>query len=172
MSGVAIYMEGGGDGHGTKAALRQGMDVFLGELKDAVRAKSWRWKLVPCGGRQAAFEAFVRARSTGEMTVVALLVDAEGPVTTAPRVHLEGREGWHLGDVSDEVVHLMIQSMEAWIVADRDALGAYYGQGFQANQLPGGTKAGEGSKGQDRRQPRGGYPSYAERRLPQNPPRQ
>ena len=34
------------------------------------------------------------------------------------------------------MVHLMVQMMETWIVADPDALKAYYGQGFRANTLP------------------------------------
>ena len=45
MSGFAIYMEGGGDGKGTKAALRQGMDALLQPLKEAARAKTLHWKL-------------------------------------------------------------------------------------------------------------------------------
>ena len=55
MSGVAIYMEGGGDGKGAKAALRQGMDTLLHPLKAAVRTKDLHWKLVPCGGRNEVF---------------------------------------------------------------------------------------------------------------------
>ena len=30
----------------------------------------------------------------------------------------------------------MVQTMEAWIVADREALARYYGQGFRGNSLP------------------------------------
>ena len=136
MSGVAIYMEGGGDGRDTKAALRQGMDVFLTPLKDAVRAKSWRWKLVCCGGRNAAFDGFRNAVLMGDDAIVALLVDAEAPVNGPARAHLRSRDGWDLAFTSDDVVHLMVQTMETWIVADRDALAQYYGQHFRANALP------------------------------------
>ena len=129
-------MEGGGNGPDTKAALRQGMTAFLAPLKDAARARSWRWDLVCCGGRQEAYGAFVHALRVGKSTVVALLVDAEGPVVEPPRAHLHARDGWDLGNVSDEVVHLMVQTMEAWIVADREALATYYGQRFNANPLP------------------------------------
>ena len=52
MSGVAIYMEGGGDGRDAKAAIRQGMDRLLQPLKDATRAKALHWKLVLCGPRR------------------------------------------------------------------------------------------------------------------------
>jgi Domain of unknown function (DUF4276) len=136
VRGVAIYMEGGGDGANTKAALRQGMDVFLRQLKDAVRARSWHSRLVCCGGRNQAYEAFTNARASGEMSVVVLLVDAEGPVNGSSRAHLTARDRWDLQEIGDEVVHLMIQTMEAWIVADREALAGYYGQHFRKNALP------------------------------------
>ena len=32
--------------------------------------------------------------------------------------------------------HLMVQVMEAWLVADLDVLQDYYGQGFRANHIP------------------------------------
>lgn len=34
------------------------------------------------------------------------------------------------------MVHLMVQTMETWIVADADALAGYYGQGFRRAVLP------------------------------------
>jgi len=136
VSGVAIYLEGGGEGSASKAALRQGMDTFLGSLKDAVRAKSLRWKLVCCGGRDEAFDAFLQARRDAEIAVVILLVDAEGPVTTTPSAHLMAQDEWNVARVGDNVLHLMVQTMEAWIVADSDALTAYYGQYFHVSALP------------------------------------
>jgi hypothetical protein len=77
LSGLAIYMEGGGDGKDSKAALRQGMDAFLSTLKDAARAKSWRWKLVCCGPRNAAYDGFRNAVRNNDDTIIVLLVDAE-----------------------------------------------------------------------------------------------
>ena len=136
MTGVTIYMEGGGDKGGTRAALRRGMDGFLGKLKEAARAKRWRWRLVCCGGRDEAFRAFANARSSGGDAFVALLVDSEGPVNAPPRAHLAARDGWSLNGVDEDRVHLMVQTMETWIVADPDALAAYYGQDFRANALP------------------------------------
>lgn len=136
MNGVAIYMEGGGDSRDSKAAIRQGMDVFLTPLKDAARARSWRWKPVCCGSRQNAFGAFAHALRSSGSDIVALLVDAEGPVAAPPCAYLRARDGWDLSNVSNDVVHLMVQPMEAWIAADIVALGAYYGQRFNANPLP------------------------------------
>ena len=128
---VAIYMEGGGDGGSTKAALRQGMDAMLKQLKQAAREKAMRWQLVCCGPRQEAFLRFRDAVRNGNDTVVVLLVDAEGPVEQEPRGHLLSRDGWNLNFLNDDAVHLMVQTMETWIVADPEALGEYYGQNFQ-----------------------------------------
>ena len=136
MSAVEIYMEGGGKGAGTKAALRQGMDAFLRELKDGVRAKSWRWKLVCCGSRNEAFRAFENSHRGRDDAIVVLLVDAESPVNDSPSTHLTARDGWDLTGMNDNFVHLMVQTMETWIVADPQTLADYYGQGFQANVLP------------------------------------
>ena len=136
MSGLAIYMEGGGTGRDTKDALRRGMDAFLGELKDAARKKSWRWKLVCCGGRDEAFRAFRQARNNGDETNVVLLVDAEDPVNSSPSAHLSARDRWDLKQADDDVLHLMTQTMETWIVADPDSMASYYKQNFVRNALP------------------------------------
>ena len=140
VTGVTIYMEGGGDSWHLKAQLRQGMDGFLASLKNQVQSKRWKWKLTPCGGRREAYDAFMNARDrprSGE--IIVLLVDSEGPVTTATRAqYLEKRQGdqWDLNGVAEEALHLMIQCMETWIVADPEALAAYFGQYFSASALP------------------------------------
>ena len=136
MTGVAIYMEGGGSGSGTKAALRRGMDALLGPLKQAARDKSLHWKLVCCGPRDAAFRGFRKAVGEAEGAIVLLLVDSEGPVSAGPCEHLRARDGWEVTAVEAGSVHLMVQTMEAWIVADADALNRYYGQNFKAGLLP------------------------------------
>ena len=144
MSGVAIYMEGGGKGG--KAALRQGMDALLRPLKEAARAKALRWKLIPCGGRDKAFQGFRNAADNGDDAIVVLLVDAEGPVNGAPRSHLESRDGWDLSFARENTINLMVQTMETWIIADPGALSTYYGQNFNGNVLPGGPDLEEIAK--------------------------
>jgi hypothetical protein len=130
-------MEGGGDSNNGRAALRRGMDAFLAELKQAARNRRWGWKLACVGSRDNAFRAFRNATERCDGGVVILLVDAEDPVREAPRPHLHRRDGWELGFAQERSVHLMVQTMEAWIVADGDKLAAYYGQGFRKTALPG-----------------------------------
>ena len=136
LSGIAIYMEGGGDSKENRAALRQGMDTFLQPLKEAARNKALLWKLVCCGPRNEAFKHFIDAVDSSADVVNVLLVDAEGPVNQSPRRHLQDRDGWDLSSIDEDTIHLMVQTMEAWIVADSEALKGYYGQDFKANKLP------------------------------------
>jgi hypothetical protein len=92
--------------------------------------------VVTCGSRNDARDAFLNANKTSPETFNVLLVDSEGPVSQPPRAHLKLRDGWTLTGVSEESLHLMIQVMEAWIVADPDAVEAHYGQHFLKNALP------------------------------------
>ena len=131
MSSIAIYMEGGGEGSNTRDSIRRGMNEFLNPIKEAARNKSWRWKLVPCGSRSAAFKKFKNAALQDADKVIILLVDAEDPVKTSVREHLKSRDKWELDFTADDKVHLMIQTMETWIVANIAALTDYYGQNFQ-----------------------------------------
>ena len=137
MSGVAIYMEGGGRHSDTRRALRQGMEALLQPIKDAARARALHWKLVACGGRNEAFRRFRDAVNHGDSTIVVLLVDAEGPVNRAPRSHLQSRDRWDMGFADEDTVHLMVQVMETWILADPDVLSTYYGGDFNSEILPG-----------------------------------
>ena len=137
MTGVTIYMEGGGNSTG-QTKLRAGMNEFLRELREKVRNNQRKWRLVPCGNRQQAYEKFNNARGhAGENEIIVLLVDSEEPVAApTPVEHLRMRPGWDLSGVNEDRVHLMVQTMETWIVADSNALAVYYGQGFRANALP------------------------------------
>ena len=112
------------------------MDAFLKDIKDKVRERSWRWKLVCCGSRNETLRRFGAAHKGPDDTVVVLLVDSKGPVNALPRAHLTAKDGWNLDSVDNDNVHLMAQTMETWIIADQDTLADYYGQDFQTNALP------------------------------------
>lgn len=68
--------------------------------------------------------------------MIVLLVDSEGSVKTSARNHLRTQDRWSMDGIEDDAVHLMIQSMETWIIADPEALSRYYGQAFRRNALP------------------------------------
>jgi hypothetical protein len=133
---IAVYFEGGGDSAETKAALRQGMSAFLKPLVDAARQRRCRWSVTSCGGRDHACEAFLDALGKEPEKFNVLLVDSEAGVASLPRAHLQQRDNWSLHGAQEDQVHLMAQCMEAWLVADREALAGYYKQGFNAKALP------------------------------------
>ena len=109
------------------------MTEFLKPLKEAARNKVLNLRVVPCGSRSEAFKRF----QNSDDAIKVLLVDAEGPVNQSPRLHLRDRDRWNLSFTCEDTVHLMVQTMETWIVADQAALKSYYGQGFRAKNLPG-----------------------------------
>ncbi len=64
-------------------------------------------------------------------------MDAEGPVGEAGSwQHLKARDGWNCpAGATDDQCHLMVEVMGSWFLADRKALGEFYGQGYQENAL-------------------------------------
>ena len=134
---IRIYIEGGGDGRETKARLRQGFSAFLSQLRERARDRSIRWEVVACGSRESTFRNYKTALDSHPDAFNVLLVDAEAPVISdRPWEHLHRRDNWDNPGVEDKHCHLMVQCMEAWLIADREAIRGYYGQHFQENALP------------------------------------
>lgn len=132
---VRIYVEGGGDNKDTIRRCKEGFTSYCQKLAPLNRRPS----IVACGGRQQAFDrfsaAFLRSRE-GEICV--LLVDSEDRVSAAtPAEYLRTREGWDFPAVDLHKVFLMVQAMEAWLLADRETLTAFYDGGFLDKSLPG-----------------------------------
>ena len=97
--------------------------------------------VVRCGGRANAFRRFsVAVREAGDNELPVLLVDSEGPVREGQSAweHLQHTDSWRPPAGADyNQVYLMVQAMEAWLIADWDALREYFGRGFNENRLPG-----------------------------------
>ena len=131
-----IYLEGGGDSKAGKIACQRGFRMLL----EKCELKGRMPRLVACGSRNAAYDDFRTAHENGAANdYIALLVDSEDPVAdiNATWNHLRQRDGWQRPAGADnEQVLLMTTSMETWIVADRDAMAAHYGQCLQASALP------------------------------------
>lgn len=139
---VKLYVEGGGDTAALRTACREGFTTFI--TKSGVRRRP---RIVACGSRQDAYDSFCTAIAHGEEAL--LLVDSEAPIadehqnggpgTWRPWQHLKDRIGDHWTmppDARESDCHLMVQCMESWFIADRAMLSAFYGNEFQARQLP------------------------------------
>lgn len=136
MVRVKIYVEGGGDGNRLKRACRQGFGEFF--RKAGLDGRMPR--IVACGSRDNAFESFLTAmRRADTKQFIMLLVDSEEEVATSggPWAHVSKRDGWtRPARAAEDSLHLLVQCMEAWLVADRDCLKVYYGRGFNSRRLP------------------------------------
>lgn len=135
MVDMLLYVEGGGDAKLLRTACRKGFSEFL--RKAGLRGHMPR--IVACGGRRQAYDDFCTALNQGKHAAM-LLVDSEDPVTVElPWTHLLQRSAdeWPTpSDSADEDCHLMVQCMETWFLADRDALKTFFGQGYNAAALP------------------------------------
>jgi hypothetical protein len=136
---IRLYIEGGGDHKDTRIRLRTAFGEFLKEVREKARAKAIRWDIKLCGARGAALHDFALAVKSCPGAFNVLLVDAEGPVTVrSPWEHLRNRkeDQWKNPGAADNQCHLMVQMMEAWLIADREKLAGYYGKGFHGKSLP------------------------------------
>lgn len=147
---VKLYVEGGGDTAALKTACREGFTTFISKAGIKNRPR-----IVACGTRRNAYESFYTAIANGEEAI--LIVDSEDAVNAEhqqgqpdvwqPWAHLKARpgDGWDKPqNTADTDCHLMAQIMENWFLADRDALKAFFGQGFRENALPAVNNAVEG----------------------------
>ena len=135
---VKVYIKGGGVGESSLTKCREGFRTFLERLLPG----KGHIRVVACGGRSEAFKRF-RTAHQGVMPgdYVILLVDSEGPVEShvSPWDFLGKREGdeWPKPEgATDDQVHLMVQCMEAWFMADREAVVKYFNEGVKIGHLP------------------------------------
>ena len=144
---IKVYVEGGGDGKSLRTKCRQGFSSFFAKSNLAGRMP----QIIACGGRNSAFDKFRTALgSRNAEEFIVLLVDSENPVADASSswLHLRKCDGWEKPDeATDENAHLMVQCMEAWFLADKDNLAAYFGHGFNRDALPGRREIEDVAKG-------------------------
>jgi hypothetical protein len=134
---VRVYVEGGGTSRGEQATLRESFTKLVGAaLGDLPRPK-----LIASGGRGNAFDEFRSALRMHPEALCLLLVDSEGPVKLGAGSwsHVRDRRGdqWvQPSGVTDDQLHLMVETMETWIIADADALVQEYGPKVDPGALP------------------------------------
>jgi hypothetical protein len=130
---IRVYVEGGGDSFETRAKLRRGFTIFFSKLNSELKD---RIDVVACGSRDKTYRDFMIAWKDHPDSHNILLVDSETEVKTDPWTHLASQDQWSFEAHHHENCHLMAQIMEAWFLADRDALKTFYGQGFREDKLP------------------------------------
>lgn len=136
---IRLYIEGGGNRKDTRIRLRTGFGAFLREIRDKARPKRIRWHIEACGGRRSAYDRFALALRSHPAAFNILLVYAEGPVradNTWDYLRNRHEDQWKKPAAGDDQCHLMVQSMEAWLIADRERLAEYFGKGFHEKSLP------------------------------------
>jgi hypothetical protein len=132
-----LLVEGAGDRADLSAECRKGFQ----RLFEKAGLGGMLPRVVPCGSRSAAFDKFCSELARcGPDDVVMLLVDSEAPCDGDDAwKHVAQREGdrWEppAGATSNHL-HLMVQVMESWFLADPDALERHFGKGFRREGLP------------------------------------
>ncbi|PXF31435.1 hypothetical protein WH50_09560 [Pokkaliibacter plantistimulans] len=137
---LKLFVEGGGDSTQLKTECREGFTNFI--TKAGIRKRP---RIVACGSRNNAYNDYCTAVKNGEPAM--LLVDSETavdascvqgePATWTPWTHLHQRDQWGKPAGAQDVhCHLMVECMEAWLIADQDVLQDFFGQQFQTNALP------------------------------------
>ncbi len=133
---VKIYAEGGGEGQLLDTLFRQGWRDFFVSAGLATKLP----RVIRGKGRLRTFDLFRTAIENREPgTLPLLLVDSEDPVDPRHTVwqHLRSRDNWQKPNgASDDDAFLMVQVMETWFVADREALRSYFNGCLNEKALP------------------------------------
>lgn len=112
---VAIHFEGNRE-------LAEPLKNFIATAEPAAKG---RIRCIFGRGRNQAIDDFQLAASKDPYAARLLLLDSEGPV-----------EKVHVDSIPRESIAWMVQLMEAWFLADRNALTAYFGADFREQALP------------------------------------
>jgi len=133
-----IFVEGGAKGD-LKRRCREGFSKFF----DKSGLKGNMPRVVACGSRRHAYDDFCVALAKARLgDVIVLLVDSEAPVNCEEdqvweHVYLREGDKWpRPNDAEPAHLHFMVECMEAWFMADKTCLEAYFGQGFETDKLP------------------------------------
>lgn len=117
--------------------LHSGFQKFLSEIREAARRRGVGWTLTMAQGQ--AVRDFMKGLRTQPDAFHVLLMDSEGSADGQLREDLHRRSDWSPprgNTVSPEQEQWMVQVMESWFLADRDALRAYYGARIRESSLP------------------------------------
>jgi hypothetical protein len=124
---------------GKIASLRIGFQGFFKDIKEMTESKNIALEIIMCGGRKSAYNDFVKALEDHDNAFNILLIDSEGKISQEDRIweYLETKkeDQWQSLNLTDEHCHLMVQVMEAWFIADINALKQFYQKGFKEDKI-------------------------------------
>ena len=129
---IRVYFEG-------DKALRPAFNSFLKPVIDSFRQRRIRFQLIAGGSTDETIQDFMDGVQDYPAAFNILLVDSDGPDGGNLIASIKGRSTWNgrVGArIQDNQIHFMVEVMESWLLADKDALANYYGNGFQTNRLP------------------------------------
>ena len=130
---IRVYFEG-------DSALRKGFNNFLKSEIDLARQRGFGFNLIAGGSTAETIKDFMIAARTHKDAINIVLIDSDKPDNGNLIADLKQRESWDIevgAEIQDYQIHFMVQVMESWFLADRDALKKYYKQGFREGRLPG-----------------------------------
>ena len=115
-SEIRIYFEG-------SSLLKPGFCAFFREISECARQKRCGFKLISARSGDEAERDFEIALREHRSAWPILLRDSEGPARHRSKTPHADRTFW------------MVEMMEAWFHADKDALAGFYGEGFKKTSL-------------------------------------
>jgi hypothetical protein len=124
MTEIRIYYEG-------DPCLGPGFRAFLAAIADRARARRCKLSLVATGAK--ARRDFGIAVRTHKDAWNILLLDSEGPDSGSLTPQLIAGQAWP--DEHRDSIFWMVEMMESWFHADKDALQHYYGARFNRGAM-------------------------------------
>ena len=131
VSRVVIHFEGAKD-------LREGFVELFGNHIERARQKRIRFDMIAGGSNAETVKDFLRSCRRNPSDLNVLLIDSEGPASSAAEAirALRSRSYWDANAATEDgQINFMVQAMEAWFIADPQALASHFGNGFAAGRL-------------------------------------
>ena len=124
LTEIRLYYEG-------DKLLTPGFRKFLSEIYDRARAKRCKVQLIATDGTPC--EDFANAMESHPNAWNILLLDSEGPDSGQMTASLIAQRGW--ANSHQDSIFWMVEMMESWFHAHKEALEAFYGEGFKKQAM-------------------------------------
>ncbi len=121
---IRIYYEG-------DPLLKSGFRAFFSKLRDAAKERRCGFRLISAKGSPCR-DFGIAIKSNPDAWNI-LLKDSEGPDSGRLSLSLCAEQNWDQSHA--ESVFWMVEMMEAWFHADKDAVERFYGDGFNKHAL-------------------------------------